>query len=265
MKQCGNMKKKIASHQNFLPPTAIVAPQYMIVQQYRDFDDDTLPLRDELDTEFDISFGRIAEKHRQPITDLQMALVRAGLLVKGGLIMADGTLLPFHMARVLRYFVINSTHLNTIEQQFILNAKNLEAAQIIVQFAREHPELYRYFGNGVKKILIKEYGHNVPESLRKQQGRKAKPKAGRPIYERVMHDQPIIAPMPEARVVLERMRQRTPIHHNVIDILPTNQRVQSAEIAMHHPTYTNPAQRVRMTGPIPSPHHLGMSEPHKKA
>src|SRR5277367_2275178 len=55
----------------FRPPTAIVAPQYMIVQQYKDFDDDTLPLRDELDTEFDISFSNIAEKYRQPITDLQ--------------------------------------------------------------------------------------------------------------------------------------------------------------------------------------------------
>src|SRR5277367_2470371 len=29
----------------FPPPAAIVAPQYMIVQQYRDYDDDTLPLR----------------------------------------------------------------------------------------------------------------------------------------------------------------------------------------------------------------------------
>src|SRR5277367_5505609 len=121
--------------------------------------------------------------------------------------MADGTLLPFQMAKVLKYFVIDSTHLNTVEQQFISNARNLEAAQIIVEFAREHPELYRHFGNGVKKILRKEYGHNVPEPLRKQQGRKAK--AERPIYERVIHDQPIIAPMSEARVVLERIRQRT--------------------------------------------------------
>src|SRR5277367_2389505 len=246
----------------FPPPAAIVAPQYMIVQQYRDYDDDTMQLRDELDTEFDISFGNIAEKYRQPITDLQMALVRTGLLVKGGLIMADGTLLPFNMGHVLKYFVIDNAHLKTVEQQFISHAKNLEAAQIIVEFAREHPELYRHFGNGVKKVLRREYGHNVPEPLRKQHGRKAK--AGRPIYERVMHDEPIIAPMPEARVVLERIRQRTPIRHNVIDILPTNQRAQSAEIAMHHPTFTNPAQHVRMTGPIPSPHHLGVPVPRKE-
>src|SRR5277367_483025 len=166
----------------FRPPTAIVAPQYMIVQQYRDYDDDTLPLRDELDTEFDISFGNIAEKYRQPITDLQMALVRTGLLVKGGLIMADGTLLPFQMGHVLKYFVIDNTRLKTVEQQFISNARNLEAAQIIVEYAREHPELYRHFGLGAKKILRKEYGHNVPESLKKPSGRK------RPIYERVMHD-----------------------------------------------------------------------------
>src|SRR5277367_6787346 len=156
----------------FPPPTAIVAPQYMIVQQYRDYDDDTLPLRDELDTEFDISFGNIAEKYHQPITDLQMALVRTGLLVKGGLIMADGTLLPFQMAKVLKYFVIDNTRLNTVEQQFISNARNLEAAQIIVEYAREHPELYRHFGHRAKKILRKEYGHNVPESLKKQPGRK---------------------------------------------------------------------------------------------
>src|SRR5277367_4041855 len=166
----------------FPPPATIVAPQYMIVQQYRDYDDDTLPLRDELDTEFDISFGNIAEKYRQPITDLQMALVRAGLLVKGGLIMTYGTLLPFNTPKVLKYFVIDNTRLKTVEQQFISNARNLEAAQIIVEYAREHPELYRHFGLGAKKILRKEYGHNVPESLKKPSGRK------RPIYERVMHD-----------------------------------------------------------------------------
>src|SRR5277367_2678387 len=119
------------------------------------------------------------------------------------------------MGHVLKYFVIDNTRLKTVEQQFISNARNLEAAQIIVEYAREHPELYRHFGNGAKKILRKEYGHNVPESLKKQYGRR--PDVERPIYERVMHDQPIIAPrperhiapMPEARVVLERIRQRT--------------------------------------------------------
>src|SRR5277367_2072856 len=156
----------------FPPPAAIVAPQYMIVQQYKDYDDDTLPLRDELDTEFDIIFWQYSRKYHQPITDLQMALVRPGLLVKGGLIMADGTLLPFQMGYVLKYFVIDNTRLKTVEQQFISNARNLEAAQIIVEYAREHPELYRHFGHRAKKILRKEYGHNVPESLKKQPGRK---------------------------------------------------------------------------------------------
>src|SRR5277367_406715 len=39
----------------FPPPAAIVAPQYITAQHYKDFEDDTIPLRDELDTEFDIS------------------------------------------------------------------------------------------------------------------------------------------------------------------------------------------------------------------
>src|SRR5277367_5598147 len=231
----------------FPPPAAIVAPQYITVQHYKNVDDDTLPLQDELDTEFDISFGNIAEKYHQPITDLQMVLVRTGLLVKGGIIMADGTLLSFNMGQVLKYFVIDSAHLKTVEQQFIANAKNLEAAQIIVEFAREHPELYRHFGFGVKKVLRREYGHNVPDSLKKHQGRKAE----RPIYERVMHDQPIIAPMPdrpllpEARVILERIKQRTPIRHNVEHLA----REVATEHAIHRPTTSNPVH-----GTIPSPH-----------
>src|SRR5277367_1772885 len=184
----------------------------------------------DFDTEFDISFGNVPERYHQPITDLQMALVRAGLLVKGGLVLADGTLLPFQMVKVLKYFVIDNTHLNSAEQQFNASAANTEGAQIIIEFAKEHPEIFRHFGKGIKKLLRKEYApRNVPEALRIQHGRKAKQ---RPIYERVMHDQPIIAPMPEARVILERIRRHVtppphapspPLRHN-IEHLPRRQR-----------------------------------------
>src|SRR5277367_6190351 len=159
----------------FPHPAAIVAPQYIIAQHYRDYNDDTLPLRDELDTEFDISFGNIPEKYRQPITDLQMALVRTGLLVKGGLIMADGRFLPFNMARVLRYFVLENSHLQSVEQQFNNNGPDTEAAQSIIEFAKTHPELYKYFSARVKTLLRKEFAAaDVPKELRAHHGRKPK-------------------------------------------------------------------------------------------
>src|SRR5277367_4894855 len=118
----------------------------------------------------------------------------------------------------------------------------------IIEFAKTHPELYKYFSARVKTFLRKEFATaNVPKELRAHHGRK--PKREQSIYERVMHDQPIIAPMPEARVVIERL---PPIRHNV-ENLARRPRELATEYALHHAQLTEPEQRVRLVGPILPP------------
>ena len=144
----------------------------------------------------------------------------------------------------MKYFVIDNAHLNSVEQQFNASAANTEAAQIIIEFAREHPEIYRHFGKRVKKLLRKEYApRNVPEELRIQQGLKAK---HRPIYEQVMHDQPIIAPLPEARIVIHRLRQ----HATPPARIPTPISVRS--VTPDRPTTSRVRTPVRASLPAPS-------------
>src|SRR5277367_2791903 len=69
----------------------------------------------------------------------------------------------------------------------------------------------------------------------------------------------INAPMPEARVVIERL---PPIRRNV-EHLARRPREFATEYALHHAQLTHPEQHVHMTGPIPSPHHLEISTPRR--
>src|SRR5277367_5115014 len=148
----------------------------------------------------------------------------------------DGFLLPFQIAKVLKYFVTENSRLKSAEQHFNNSGANTEAAQLIIEFAKTHPELYKYFSGRVKKLLRKEFAtENVPGDLRVQHGRKAKQ---RPIYERVMHDQPIIAPLPEARVVIERLRQHA---------TPPAQPISVRSVTPDRPTTSRVCTPVRAT------------------
>src|SRR5277367_2233911 len=144
------------------PPAILPAVDVVIID---DGDDDVRP--GDFDQDFLLNIRGKDEKYRADIEALQAALVRAGLLLRGGLNTGMRTPLRFQLVRVLRYLTNNNKRLSPPDQYFNAHDENYAAVNIILESARaKNRQLYRHFGDGIKRILRREMpAHQLPAEL----------------------------------------------------------------------------------------------------
>src|SRR5277367_3854338 len=115
------------------------------------------------------------------------------------------------MVPVLRYLTNDNNRLDPPDQFFNANDENYTAVNIIIENARgKHPQLFRLFGTGIKRILRREI---TPHHLGHAEWglgrpRKSAPKRKGPIMSRLMQEE--VSPPPRQAAVVAK-RKLTPI------------------------------------------------------
>ena len=113
------------------------------------------------------------------------------------------------MVSVLRYLTNNNNRLEPPDQFFNAHDENYTAVNIILESARgKNRQLFRLFGDGIKRILRREMpSHQRPTELKRGRPRVYSPHQG-PIMSRLMQEVPPALPR-QAAVVAKR--KLTPI------------------------------------------------------